>query len=117
MVKDSGAAVRPDSVAVEFDDERLVANAGVMLTSTLINRLGLERLVDETVELGQRPGAARPGRSHRSKDLFTRRLVEQLGVVRLRDARVGVPESAGDGLKPDAAVQKVRRERPSMHAV
>jgi hypothetical protein len=62
MVKDFGVAVRPDSVAVAFDDERLVANAGVMLTSTLINRLGLERLVDRTVDLGQRPGAAKPGR-------------------------------------------------------
>ena len=54
--------MRPDSVVVEFDEGRLVANAGVLLTSTLINRLGLERLVDETVDLGQRPGAARPGR-------------------------------------------------------
>jgi hypothetical protein len=62
VVKDSGVAVRPDSVAVEFDDERLVANAGVVLTSTLIDRLGLERLVDQTVDLGQRPGAAKPGR-------------------------------------------------------
>src|SRR5262245_53467679 len=56
MVKDSGVAVRPDSVRVEFDDERLVANAGVMLTSTLVDRLGLERLVDQTVDLGRRPG-------------------------------------------------------------
>ena len=62
MVKHSEVAVRPDSVAVEFDDERLVANAGVMLTSTLINRLGLERLVDQMVDLGQRAGAAKPGR-------------------------------------------------------
>jgi len=62
MVKDSGVVVRPDSVAVEFDDERLVANAGVMLTGTLISRLGLERLVDQTVDLGQRSGAAKPGR-------------------------------------------------------
>src|SRR6266571_5271916 len=62
MVKDSGVAVRPDSLVVEFDDERLVANAGVMLTSTLIDRLGLERLVDQTVDLGQRAGAAKPGR-------------------------------------------------------
>jgi Transposase DDE domain group 1 len=54
--------VRPDSVVVEFDEGRLVANAGVLLTSALIDRLGLERLVDETVDLGQRPGAARPGR-------------------------------------------------------
>ena len=62
MVNDSGVAVRPDSVAVEFDDERLVANAGVVLTSTLIHRLGLEGLVDRTVDLGGRTGAARPGR-------------------------------------------------------
>src|SRR5437870_8669599 len=62
MVKASGVAVRPDSLVVEFDDERLLAGAGVMLTSTLVDRLGLERLVDETVDLGERPGAARPGR-------------------------------------------------------
>ena len=62
MVKDCGVAVRPDSVAVVFDDERLVADAGVVLTSTLIRRLGLERLVDEMVGLGGRPGVARPGR-------------------------------------------------------
>ena len=62
MVNGSGPPVRADSVAVEFDDERLVANAGVLLTSTLIERLGLERLVDRTVELCDRPGAARPGR-------------------------------------------------------
>jgi Transposase DDE domain group 1 len=62
MVNGFWALVRADSVAVEFQDERLVANAGVLLTSTLIDRLGLERLVDRTVELGDRPGAARPGR-------------------------------------------------------
>ena len=63
MVKGSGALVRPDSVAVEFDDERLVANAGLILTATLSRRLGIERLVDETVQLGERAGAARPGRT------------------------------------------------------
>jgi Transposase DDE domain group 1 len=62
MVKASAVAVKPDSLAVEFDDERLLAGAGVVLTSTLVDRLGLELLVDETVDLGERPGAARPGR-------------------------------------------------------
>jgi hypothetical protein len=62
MVNDLGAGMRPDSVAVEFDDERLIANAGLLLTATLSARLGLDRLVDETVDLGERPGAARPGR-------------------------------------------------------
>jgi hypothetical protein len=62
MVNGSGAVVRPDLLGVDFDDERLVANAGLMLTSTLSERLGLERLVDEAVDLGERPGSARPGR-------------------------------------------------------
>ena len=62
MVKASAVAVKPDSLAVEFDDDRLLAGAGVVLTSTLVDRLGLELLVDETVDLGERPGAARPGR-------------------------------------------------------
>jgi Transposase DDE domain group 1 len=62
MVNGSGGFVRADSMAVEFDDERLVANAGAVLTGTLIDRLGLEWLVDRAVDLGERPGAAGPGR-------------------------------------------------------
>lgn len=62
MVNDFEASVRPDSLTVEFDDERLIANAGLVLTSTLGKRLGIEQLVDDTVDLGGRPGAARPGR-------------------------------------------------------
>jgi Transposase DDE domain group 1 len=62
MVKASAESVRPESVGVEFDDERLVANAGLLLIATLSRRLGIESLVDETVRLGDRDGAARPGR-------------------------------------------------------
>ncbi len=62
MVKGSGVSVRPDVVVVEFDDERLVANAGVALLATLSGRLGIERLVDQLVDLGSRVGAACPGR-------------------------------------------------------
>jgi hypothetical protein len=62
MVKTSGAVVKGDSLAVEFDDERLIADAGILLTSTLSRRLGLEQLIDERVDLGDSPGAARPGR-------------------------------------------------------
>jgi hypothetical protein len=46
-----------DSTGVVFDDERVVAKAGVMLPALLAARLGLERLVDQTVDLGDRPGA------------------------------------------------------------
>jgi hypothetical protein len=53
---------RADRLAVAFDDERAVANAGVLLPVMLGRRLGLEALVEESVDLGDRPGAARPGR-------------------------------------------------------
>jgi hypothetical protein len=50
-----------DRIAVEFDDERAVADAGIVLCATLAQRLGIEALVDQTVELGGRPGAANAG--------------------------------------------------------
>ena len=51
-----------DRLALVFDDERVVANAGLVLAATLADRLGIEQVVDQTVDLGGRPGAARPGR-------------------------------------------------------
>ena len=56
MVKGSKVSVRPDSVGVEFDDERLIANVGLILIATLSRRLGIESLVDKTVRLGERVG-------------------------------------------------------------
>ena len=49
-------------VDVSFDDPNLVANAGLLLTATIAERLGLEALIDSTVKLGGRTGGARPGR-------------------------------------------------------
>jgi hypothetical protein len=43
-----------DAMRVVFDDERVVANAGVMLPAVLAGRLGLETLVDQAVDLGGR---------------------------------------------------------------
>src|SRR6266536_5783574 len=51
-----------DRLRVCFDDERAVANAGLLLPATLASRLGIEQLVNETVDLSGRPGGARPGR-------------------------------------------------------
>jgi hypothetical protein len=45
-----------DPIQVSFDDQRAVADAGLMLTGTLIGRLGLERLIDARVTRGYRPG-------------------------------------------------------------
>jgi hypothetical protein len=52
----------PDRLAVAFDDTRAVANAGLVLPAVLAQRLGIERLADDLVDLGDRPGAAHPGR-------------------------------------------------------
>jgi hypothetical protein len=52
-----------DSVMVRFDEERLISDAGLLVTATLADRLGVEELVNESVWLDSRaPGAALPGR-------------------------------------------------------
>ena len=62
MVQDDGPAGL-DGVRVRFDDERSVANAGIVLVATLGARLGIEALVDRFVALGRAPG--RPTRGAR----------------------------------------------------
>ena len=47
---------------VVFDEPGLVANAGLVMVVTLVTRLGLERLIDETVRLVGRVGGANAGR-------------------------------------------------------
>ncbi len=52
-----------DGLRVEFDDERAVSDAGVMLVATLAKRLGIEALAGRLVRLRRdRPGAANAGR-------------------------------------------------------
>jgi hypothetical protein len=50
-----------DRLDVTFDDEHLVASAGLLLVSTVSDRLGISGLVDESLTLDG-PGAASPGR-------------------------------------------------------
>jgi hypothetical protein len=67
MVQDD-EAVGLDGVRVEFDDEQVVSDAGVMLVATLAGWLGLEALAGERVRLRRdRAGAANAAaRSSRS---------------------------------------------------
>ena len=51
-----------DRIEVTFDDETLVADAGLIVPATLMVRLGLEALIDEMVRLVGRVGGALPGR-------------------------------------------------------
>ncbi len=62
MVKDEQPAVKLNSLRVAFDDERAVANAGLMLPASLAGRLGIEALVNETVDLSGWTGGVLPGR-------------------------------------------------------
>ena len=50
-----------DGIQVAFDDHRLVANVGLLLPTTLARRLGLSRLVDRHLDLGNAPGRANTG--------------------------------------------------------
>ena len=52
----------PARLAVTFDDDRAVAGAGLALAAVLSERLDLVAWADELVDLGDRPGHARPGR-------------------------------------------------------
>ena len=62
MVHDD-TAVGLDGLRVEFDDERVASDAGIMLAATLAGRLGIELLAQRLVRLRRdRPGAANVGR-------------------------------------------------------
>ena len=51
----------PDRIQVTFDDHRLVADAGLILPTTLARHLGLPQLVQESLDLGDAPGWANTG--------------------------------------------------------
>jgi hypothetical protein len=48
----------PDEIDVQFDDGRLVADAGLILPATLAVGLGLRELLSAHVDLGEAPGRA-----------------------------------------------------------
>ena len=51
----------PDRIRIAFDDHRLVANAGLILPSTLALHLGRPQLVDRRLDLGHATGRANTG--------------------------------------------------------
>ena len=50
-----------DGIGVTFDDKHAVANAGLILTATLAQHLGLRQLFDDHVDLGDAAGHANVG--------------------------------------------------------
>ncbi len=57
-----GSSHTPDQLDICFDDTHAIANAGLLLPATLAQRLGIEQAADQLIDLGNRPGAAHPGR-------------------------------------------------------
>ena len=57
-----GSSHTLDQLDICFDDTHAVANAGLLLAATLAERLGIEQTADALIDLGERPGAHRPGR-------------------------------------------------------
>ena len=52
-----------DAIEAVFDDGSLVADAGLLLAGTVMSRLGLEALIDDTVRLdGREAGSGRVAR-------------------------------------------------------
>jgi hypothetical protein len=57
-----GSSHTLDQLDTCFDDTHAVANAGLLLPATLAERLGIQQATDALIDLGERPGAAPPGR-------------------------------------------------------
>ena len=51
----------PDCINVAFYDHRLINNAGLLLPAILAQRVGLRKLVNHYLDLGDAPGRANPG--------------------------------------------------------
>ncbi len=51
-----------DRISATFDDENLVANAGLLLPATLVEQLDVEAVINSKVRLDGRVGGASPGR-------------------------------------------------------
>jgi hypothetical protein len=51
-----------DRIQVTFDEDNLVANAGLLLVATVVRKLGLEALVNATVRIPSKRGGFQPGR-------------------------------------------------------
>jgi hypothetical protein len=57
-----GSSHTLDQLDTCFDDTHAVANAGLLPPAMLAERLGIEQAADALIDLGERPGAAHPGR-------------------------------------------------------
>ncbi|MEA2931881.1 MAG: hypothetical protein QOI56_666 [Actinomycetota bacterium] len=80
-----------DAIDMTFDDERLVADAGLMLPATLAQHLRLRELFDDHVDLGQAAGHANVG--HKAMTLIHSALAGGDSIADADALRAGATES------------------------
>jgi hypothetical protein len=76
-----------ERLAFAFDDERAVANAGLVLVSTLVDRLGIEQVIDETLVWGSKIPIRHRNQSFRAVQASTTALLSLYLSVSLARAR------------------------------
>ena len=92
-----------DRIQIAFDDHRLVANAGLILPSTLALHLGLPQLVDRHLDLGHATGRANTG-----DKMMTLVASALAGGDCIDDADAGSPAHAGIDLNIMERTQTAR---------
>src|SRR3972149_1548553 len=104
-----------DRLGTSFDDDRLVAQAGLLLPATLAAHLGLRELVDEQLDLGSAPGRANAGDKFFTLVLSALAggaahfLPETIGRVRQAGAQGALMVRADSGFYAHAVVAVCRR--------
>ena len=94
-----------DGIGAVFDDGSLVADAGLLLAGTVMSRLGLEALIDDTVRPG---GSAGSGAGRKVLSLVASMLV---GGRCIDDVTVVAPSSSRSGMWGRAPVGLPRSHR------
>jgi DDE family transposase len=80
-----------DPIGVIFDDDHLVADAGLIQTATLAQHLGLKQLIDASIDLGDAPGRANVG--HKAMTLIHSALAGGDSIDDAQALRAGSTES------------------------
>ena len=88
-----------DRLETAFDDDRLVANAGLLLPATLAQHLGLQQLVDAHLDLGAAPGRANVGDKLLTL-IASRSRAVTASTTPMRCARAGRPASSAAPSRP-----------------
>jgi hypothetical protein len=104
----------PDEITVAFDDERLVADTGLLLPATLAVGLGLRELLDAHVDLGKAPGRRACRRQSNDRGALTAGVGQLDRRLRPAARRVHRAVAWPPGVRPSTIGPFLRPSRPGM---